>query len=48
VLAIPGQGLAAGDLQAVAAAMRNGAAYANVHSSLFPGDEVRGQIPHHP
>ena len=46
VLAIAGQGLAAGDFQAVAAAMRNGVAYANVHTATFPGGEVRGQIPH--
>lgn len=46
VLAIPAQGLAAGDFQRLAAAMRAGITYANVHSNLFPGGEVRGQVPH--
>jgi CHRD domain len=38
------QQLAAGDLAAVAAAIRAGAAYANVHTTLSPGGEIRGQI----
>ena len=28
----------------VLAAIRNGVAYANVHSMLFPGGEIRGKI----
>jgi len=38
------QQLAAGELAEVIDAMRAGAAYANVHSSLSPGGEIRGQI----
>jgi hypothetical protein len=39
-----GQQLAKGDLAAVLAAIRAGAAYANVHSDVSPGGEIRGQI----
>jgi hypothetical protein len=38
------QQLAAGDLGAVVAAIRAGAAYANVHTTPSPGGEIRGQI----
>jgi hypothetical protein len=38
------QQLAAGDLAAVVTAIRAGAAYANVHTHLSPGGEIRGQI----
>ena len=38
------QQLAAGDLPAVVAAIRAGAAYANVHTTPSPGGEIRGQI----
>ncbi len=41
---IASQQLAAGDLAAVIAAMRAGAAYANVHTDPSPGGEIRGQI----
>jgi hypothetical protein len=44
VVAIAGQGLAAGDLAAVIRAIRKGDAYANVHTTTFTGGEVRGQI----
>ena len=38
------QQLAAGDLAAVVTAIRAGATYANVHTNLSPGGEIRGQI----
>lgn len=38
------QQLAAGELPELAAAMRAGVAYVNVHTNLSPGGEVRGQI----
>lgn len=38
------QGIAAGELGEVLRAMRNGATYVNVHSDLFPGGEIRGQL----
>jgi hypothetical protein len=38
------QQLAAGDLAAVSAAIRAGAAYANVHTNVSPGGEIRGQL----
>ena len=42
---IPTQQLNAGDFAGALAAMRGGAAYANVHTSpLSPGGEIRGQI----
>jgi hypothetical protein len=45
VLASPSsQQLPAGGLSQMINAMLNGAAYANVHTSLSPGGEMRGQI----
>jgi hypothetical protein len=38
------QQLIAGDLAAVITAIRAGAAYANVHTTVSPGGEIRGQI----
>jgi CHRD domain len=38
------QQLAAKDLAAVITAIRAAAAYANVHTSVSPGGEIRGQI----
>jgi CHRD domain len=38
------QQLQAGDLAAVITAIRAGATYANVHTQLSPGGEIRGQI----
>ena len=44
VITQAGQGIAAADFSEVLRAMRAGFSYANVHSDLFPGGEVRGQI----
>ena len=38
------QQLAAGEIDELLRAMRNGAAYVNVHTGLSPGGEIRGQI----
>jgi len=38
------QGIAAGEFAELLAALRKGVAYANVHSSKFPGGEVRSQV----
>jgi hypothetical protein len=39
-----GQGIAAGELAELIRALRNGTAYANVHTEAFPPGEIRGQI----
>jgi hypothetical protein len=44
VVDLPAQGIPAGGLAEVITAMRRGATYVNVHSELFPGGEIRGQI----
>lgn len=38
------QGVAAGEFAEVVAAIRAGVAYANVHSTKFPGGEIRAQV----
>lgn len=38
------QGIEPGELDEVIRAIRHGAVYANVHSDLFPGGEIRGQL----
>jgi CHRD domain len=44
VIGPAGQGIAAGEFEELAAAIRAGRAYANVHSTKFPGGEIRGQL----
>jgi len=44
VIGPSGQGIAAAEFAEVLKAMRAGATYANVHSTLYPGGEIRGQI----
>jgi hypothetical protein len=44
VIGPAGQGIAAGEFAEVLAAMREGATYANVHSTRNPPGEIRGQI----
>ena len=38
------QGIAPGEFEELIRALRAGVTYANVHSSTFPGGEVRGQL----
>ena len=45
VLEQPAQGIAIGEFDALLDAIRAGATYANVHSTLFTPGEIRGQIP---
>lgn len=44
VIGPAGQGIAAGEFAEFLRALRNGFAYANVHSTTWPGGEIRGQI----
>ena len=44
VLATANQGIGAGELFAVLRAMRAGITYVNVHTNIFPGGEIRGQV----
>lgn len=44
VIGPTGQNLTAGQFEALIRAMRAGVTYANVHSTKFPGGEIRGQI----
>lgn len=44
VVPIVAQGIAAGEMGRVVRAIRDGAAYGNVHSTTFPGGEIRGQL----
>jgi hypothetical protein len=44
VLAVPGQHISAGDFDALTDALTSNTAYANIHTTSFPGGEIRGQI----
>jgi hypothetical protein len=44
VIGPAGQGIEAGAFAEIAAAMKDGTAYANVHSTKWPGGEIRGQL----
>jgi CHRD domain-containing protein len=44
VIGPAGQGIAVGEFAELIRAIRKGDAYANVHSTKFPGGEIRGQI----
>jgi hypothetical protein len=44
VLTAAGQGIDAGEFDEVVRAIRAGRVYANVHSTLFPPGEIRGQL----
>ena len=44
VMAVPAQGLQAGNLTQILNAMRRGLTYANIHTAQFPGGEDRGEI----
>lgn len=44
VRAIPEQGLQAGDFEGFIQILRAGVAYVNVHTTMFPAGEIRGQV----
>jgi hypothetical protein len=44
VIGPAGQGIAAGNLAAILEMIRAGFGYANMHTPLHPGGEIRGQI----
>jgi len=44
VVAVPAQGIAAGEFSDVIRAIRKGDAYVNVHTTTFPGGEIRGEV----
>lgn len=44
VIAVPAQGINAGDFSNLLAVIQSGNAYVNVHSAIRPSGEIRGQI----
>lgn len=44
VIGPTGQGISAGQFDKLVEALREGVAYANVHTTGFPGGEIRGQL----
>jgi CHRD domain len=47
ILGPSGQGIAPGEFAELAAAIRKGVTYVNVHSEQFTGGEIRGQLDRH-
>ncbi len=47
VIGPAGQGITAGQFDEFVDAIRAGTTYANVHSTLYPGGEIRAQLGHH-
>lgn len=47
VIGPAGQGITAGQFGELVAAIRAGATYVNVHSSMYPAGEIRAQLGHH-
>jgi len=48
VIGPAGQLIAAGEIEEVVAAIRSGNAYVNIHTTMFPAGEIRGQFDDHP
>jgi CHRD domain len=46
VIGPAGQGITAGQFAELVAAIRAGSTYVNIHSTLYPGGEVRSQLEH--
>jgi len=47
VIGPAGQGIVSGEFAELVRAMRAGATYVNVHSTLYPGGEIRAQLDDH-